>query len=131
MPSVTAYSQSVSPTTAVLLFVGKTSPLPRRSGKPPSDTESHAGASPVRSCCTTTSAMLTQLSMASPRLLMVAARKWKKGEKSGVHMRSLNWAASLANPHRIVVFHGMTATSCISAFTRLCTASERFRSRSG
>ena len=76
------------------------------------------------------SATLAQLSMARPTLLVAAARKLKKGARSGVHMSTPNWLASFST-HRTTVARGITTSSWSRALTRLCTPSARFRSSRG
>ena len=70
--------------------VANASPLPSSCGNAPPGPESHDGASPVSSSCSLTNAMFPQLSRARPRLLIPAARKWKTGAMSGVHISRLN-----------------------------------------
>ena len=109
---------------------GKSDRFASRSGNSPDAVGPQEGRSPVRNSCTMTSAMFAQLSNASPMLLMPAARKWKNGAMSGVHMSRSNLSPAL-RAHRTVVARGITTTSCVTAFTTLCTASARFRSRNG
>ena len=101
-----------------------------RSGMIALSPASHRGGSPPSTVSTMSSATLAQLSMARPRLLMAAARKLKKGARSGVHMSTPNWLASFS-AHRTTVFRGITTSSCTAALTRLCTPSAKLRSSSG
>jgi hypothetical protein len=127
-PSVTAYSQSVSPTTAVSPW---NAPLAAtRSGIIPLPAGSHCGAEPPTATSTIRYATLAQLSIACPTLLSPATRKWKKGARSGVHMSTSNWSPA-AMPHRAAVALGITVSSCTAAFPKWCTPSARFRSSSG
>jgi hypothetical protein len=129
-PSVTAYSQSVRPTTTV--GPANTASAASRSGIiTPAPDASHRGGDPPRTDSTIRNATLTQLSIASPRLDMPAARKLKKGARSGVHMSTANWSPAACSWHRTAVACGITATSCSAAFTTLCTASVRCTSSSG
>ena len=90
----------------------------------------HTGGSPPSTVSTTTSATLSQLSIIRPRLVMPAARKLKKGARSGVHIRIANWLFSFSW-HLTAVVCGITVSSWRTALTTLCTASVRWMSASG
>ena len=130
-PSVTAYSQSVRPTTTAGGPADANTPLAAtRSGIIPLAAGSHTGELPVSASCTIRNAMFAQLSSASPTLLTPATRKLKKGAKSGVHI-SRSYSSPPRSAHRSVAAQGITITSWMAEFTRLCAPSARFRSSSG
>ena len=128
-PSVTAYSQSVRPTTTTPPW-NAASAASRSGIIALSPAESHRGGSMASTDCTISSATLSQLSTARPRLVSPAARKLKNGAKSGVHIRTAYWLASFSW-HRTAVACGITVTSCSTALTRLCTPSAKLMSSSG
>ncbi len=102
----------------------------RRSGIIALSAVAHWGGSPPSTVCTIRNATLTQLSTARPTLVSPAARKLKKGARSGVHIRIAYWLSSFSR-HRTAVACGITDTSCSTALTRLCTPSARLMSASG
>ncbi len=128
-PSVSAYSQSVRPTRTAGPPANAASSA-SRSGIITSSPPAHWGGLPPSTDSTTRKATFTQLSTARPRLENPAARKLKKGARSGVHIRTAYWLLCFSW-HRTAVVCGITATSCRTAFARLCTASVRCRSARG
>jgi hypothetical protein len=127
-PSVTAYSQSVRPTTTVPALNTVSAAI--RSGIIALSLVAHCGGSPPSTVSTMSSATLTQLSMARPRLLRLAAKKLKNGARSGVHMRMPYWLSSFSM-HLVTVAFGITMSSWMKALTRSCTASAKLRSSKG
>ena len=73
-PSVTAYIQSVSPTIAVKLEPKTAAPETHASSGAGPGCAGHVGLDPVKTVCTTRNAALIQLSPATPRSAMPAAR---------------------------------------------------------
>lgn len=127
-PSVTAYSQSVRPTTTVPL--ANTALDATRSGIIPLAKGSQRGELPVSASCTIRNAMFAQLSIAIPTLLTPATRKLKNGARSGVHS-SRSYSLPPLSAHLSTVAQGITISSWSAELTRLCTPSARFRSSSG